>query len=868
MKTTSLTGFQRFSTSALLGSAFLLWPVAVAVGGPPPPFNELESYFDGSQQGSADEAAVRRNTPGYYHFTLEGLSAFAELDKIRFAVETYESHAARKLDLEVWTSIPGPEDDAVQGYDFSFREEERLTFNYYDEDGELLAENSEGENIHADGVVEIPLAGLSAEDVRTFRLAFDAGFRGGINILHLEVTGKLASGQDPITLVRYDFSTAGERHLPNEVHDRIEASGFTPQGYPLPEPIVSTERPEEDYFPVELHFVIPGAPSSFRNWSLYGGMRGMRMPVDQWVRVSEPGGELIREGNEIKGRFERQHRGEQPYEVTVSATYTREGPITGTVTVKDNNPWDGTGESWTGKVTGTISPEADMRKANAIDPEASWSRFIGPVNTGNAASLKGIQTVDTVDEIRHQWGAEAIDIGQGIGSLNRFAFRYTSARKRSGGGSASPVLADGKVFMYYSVPSPRVYNYVFRARDFTSGHTHFERIVEAMAEQGQGRGKFKGEPEDLPTAVLEKIWEAADDVVIAMDAETGKTLWRTRIEGVGYNRQHHKEGPYNQTAAVKDGRVFAIGSGGILHAMDAETGEYLWYQRVGSEHTHQRSAVLALPEVVVIQRFDNWAGFDPATGEKLWENTDIHLNDLSVPAHWRSEQGQDYLFVFADMSTIAMLDASDGTKLSTFALPVPDGYEETRFPPPSRNGNPGNMTLIGDVLLTHEQYRIDGDVELYGLAAYDVTSAGLSPRWRHTFEGRIRGEHSPVVVRGTHAVVCPDGRGLITVDLATGDIKDESDGTVDGVPHNNGLIMAMEDLIIVQDDMTHGNIRLYLYKVNADGKIHPINPTEELPLTTAGTGSYHHPVMQPVVDGRIFIRQRDGIHAYDLRKPE
>ncbi|MCC5790178.1 MAG: PQQ-binding-like beta-propeller repeat protein [Opitutales bacterium] len=932
IKTSPSTSLRSLSSRLLFGTLLLFWPAASAVGDPTPPLLDIESYFDGSQQGNADEAAVRRKLPEYFHFTLEGLSEFESLERIRISVIPHESHTARKLDMRVLTSQPTPEDEEVQGYDFAVRDEEILSFDFFDSDGNLVPyyynyeyqdENSntievevqgDGEgnftytefdsdgneidsflleddlygpdgnpivldgagvvrNITATGWVDVPLEHLSMDmDDRTFRLAFDAGFRGGINMPFIEVTGVRQDGEEVTTLVRYDFDTVGQRAMANTVHADLSASMLTPQGYPLPAPIISVEQSSGDYSAVELHFSIPDAPESFRDWSTYSGLRNNRIEIDQWIRVTAPGGELELDGSDLSGTFERQHRGENPHEVTVSATVDGDGYIDGTATVIYNNPWTGTGESWTGTVSGRITPEAELLGINAIDPDAEWTRFIGPVNAGNTSINKGIRLFEHIDQIRHQWGSEANDIGQGIGSLNRHAWRYTSARKRSGGSSSSPLLADGKVFMYYTVPSPRVYNYVYRAREFTPGHSPFETNVVVMADQGNDNEVFFGGPEDLPDAVLEKIWEAADDVVIAMDAATGKTLWRTRFEGVGYNRQHHKDGPYAQTAAVKDGRIFAIGSGGWLYAMDAETGDHLWSEQVGSEHTHERTSVLALPGIVIMHNFGNWKAFDAVTGETVWENTDISLNDLSLPAHWRTDSGEDYLFVFEDMSTIAMLDATDGTVVSTMALPVPDGYEETKFPPPSRNGNPGNMTVIGDVMITHEQYSNNGNTEGYGMAAYDITTEGLTPRWRHTFEGeeestynRIRGEYNPLVMHGTHAILCPDGRGIMTIDIATGEIIEESDNSVNGLPHGNGLMMATEDMLIVQDDMTHGEIRLYFYKVSTQGHIYPISDNDHMPLTTRGTGSYHHPVMQPLADGRLFLRQRDGIHAYDLR---
>jgi len=35
-----------------------------------------------------------------------------------------------------------------------------------------------------------------------------------------------------------------------------------------------------------------------------------------------------------------------------------------------------------------------------------------------------------------------------------------------------------------------------------------------------------------------------------------------------------------------------------------------------------------------------------------------------------------------------------------------------------------------------------------------------------------------------------------------------------------------------------------------------------------GSTSYHHPVYYPIIDGRIFFRQRYGIYCWDLRRAQ
>jgi len=162
---------------AVIICTVLLSESEVRAGSPPP---IAEHFFDGSmQRGDVGEAAVDRNQgPGYYHFTLEGLSEFTSLRQMRMAVVPHERHTSRRMDIRVWTSLPASADEEVAGYDFSFREEKGLVFNYYDADGELIEEEVLERDINQTGWIEVPLDGLSMEDARTFRMSFDHGFRG------------------------------------------------------------------------------------------------------------------------------------------------------------------------------------------------------------------------------------------------------------------------------------------------------------------------------------------------------------------------------------------------------------------------------------------------------------------------------------------------------------------------------------------------------------------------------------------------------------------------------------------------------------------------------------------------------------------
>lgn len=69
--------------------------------------------------------------------------------------------------------------------------------------------------------------------------------------------------------------------------------------------------------------------------------------------------------------------------------------------------------------------------------------------------------------------------------------------------------------------------------------------------------------------------DAQDELVVALDASTGKELWRHRLDAKYIDGQGN--GP-RSTPAVEGGTVFAYGARAKLAALDAESGRLLWSQ--------------------------------------------------------------------------------------------------------------------------------------------------------------------------------------------------------------------------------------------------------------------------------------------------
>jgi len=116
------------------------------------------------------------------------------------------------------------------------------------------------------------------------------------------------------------------------------------------------------------------------------------------------------------------------------------------------------------------------------------------------------------------------------------------------------------------------------------------------------------------------------DWVLALDAERGAELWRTRIAPAFPGHDGAVDGPVS-TPAIADGRVFAVGPRGDLLALDLETGERVWSRHLvedfGAEPPHWGFTTSPLVHgglVVVMTGGDDGAftALDTASGEVVW----------------------------------------------------------------------------------------------------------------------------------------------------------------------------------------------------------------------------------------------------------
>ena len=524
---------------------------------------------------------------------------------------------------------------------------------------------------------------------------------------------------------------------------------------------------------------------------------------------------------------------------TLDATIGQGGDVTGTFTF-DHGGGDATGR---GDIDGIVKSEADLEREQAFADGADWPSYRGPF-INYIATPTDAELVEDLHDARLVWKSEAFIPGAPGRSGGMFRKALGVPTTPVTGGGATPIFAQ-------TPEGPRIYLRYF----YPSGE-----VVDAKAE-AQLIEKFGPNFNNR-----DKIRVAADDLMLCVDAVTGKTLWKTTLRDAGLNYQDHK-GSQNNLAAVYhddggEGRVFMIGSTMRLYALNAATGEVLWQNDLGPRHRQLEemkakglaarnyqgraqsrdfgAAPLMVAKVLVTPDVNNdLLGFNPETGELMWRLTEGAARDAQ-PSRW-THGDKEYVISAGKQKYDPMIRAVDpATGEVLWAL---------------KHEHRDVVTVAGD-LMAFASANKDVKDEAYRHHAFRLSPEGASELW--TISDPAFGDAPPIIHEG---VVYLGGRGVTAaVDAESG----KELARAGAGPGNSGHYQMMQDRILVSRDGKHGRtsldqVRAEVERFEALGEE---NWQPAHPLTT----SYEFPMSWPTVDGRIVIRGWDAIYLYDLRQ--
>ncbi|MCC5804739.1 MAG: PQQ-binding-like beta-propeller repeat protein [Opitutales bacterium] len=463
-----------------------------------------------------------------------------------------------------------------------------------------------------------------------------------------------------------------------------------------------------------------------------------------------------------------------------------------------------------GSLSGQARDGLDLRTAYALDEALDWPAWNGPES--NMAALRGgnYSLVENLHDARLLWRSEHVPPGRaqttryGESNISRYIERGGAA-----GGGSSPVVAHGMVFQYFFRP-------------------YGEELV----------GYPASEMADGNRTLGVEMWTVeAEDVVLAIDAATGATVWKTGVPGGryhGWDGTGIAKGAYTAKAAAGYGRVYVHGSNNRTFGFNAHTGELLWTRSTGNRYA------VALDGMAVFSG-THLRALDADTGATLWEIPNAGTDGAS-PLHWRHE-GTSYIITGNGSGRVVCVKAETGA--IQWEL--------------SGVGNNEYTMSVGEGHLLLNVGGLGGEPDRLG--AYTITPQGAEFAWSlaGNYGHDARGGTIPVIKEG-RVYFQSDGSTALMLDLASGEILATA-----GNNWNNGFTQWFDDRLIIQNDATHSDTPLNLFL--ADGASFSRLAPEWRPAFR-DTSSYT-PVLtsHAYSDGRLFIRGARGIYALDLRIP-
>lgn len=510
------------------------------------------------------------------------------------------------------------------------------------------------------------------------------------------------------------------------------------------------------------------------------------------------------------------------------------------------------------EAAGALMSADEFVKTNAFSPGKDWPGWWGVDFSMRGPDSHGIEWVDSFAEAGPVWRSEAA-LPVCYGSAADFRYAWRAAAQGTCGGASSPVVAGGRVFSHHYQPA---------------GEVDGKSLEQWMAKSPRPFADFADFQQDW---LCDLFRASADDVVIAIDAATGRTMWRTVIPLRGLNLQTHKHRGVSPTPLAAGGSLYVVNYLGRVYCLDQASGELRWEYpgapekpyvgKVGQAGSSDVPVGCASPVLIggtlALTLRDETIGLDAASGVLRWNAKTGHDAELRAfgdqffaigiePSENKSARNR---------TIVTALHPETGAQLWRSEVEIDRAY---RLP-----------IFAGDLLIG---YRIgakspnnEGDGSDNSLLAYRIDPAGkgLALAWRLGGLPAITDSYGLAAHGGYAYLSGKDQVWAVSID---------SGAVVAKIPGTGGartqLMWTAENRLFLCPEGRHGACWITMF--TAEGKSTRLtgaegSPHQEWrgawPVPNPQTTAYaNHQIVHPVVDGRIFIRGADGIYCYDLRK--
>ena len=576
--------------------------------------------------------------------------------------------------------------------------------------------------------------------------------------------------------------------------------------------------------------------------SLFVGLRDGKGTA-AWFCGKPPGAQLlwydeitlVRTGDALKGKLSGRMANHWPPAAVGDYSAAIDARVTGeTMTGRYSATF--AGKAAEGKAVGTIVGEEGLAKRDGFPAGKDWPWYYGADGVLVGPEC-GRAMVDVLNEVRPLWKAEEPLPGMwGNGPEDRYAHRACFGG--CSGGASSPVVASGRVYCYYFRPSGAIGAGPTPGAVGWPKITSEKDIIEHTAKWTRNPLGVKG--------MVDWFRPFADDIVVCLDAVTGKTVWRTTCPQRGRNIQCHKWRGYNPTPCVAAGKVFAMNYQGRIWALDAASGKFLW-EHAGEGPT---CGPAYLDGVVLAGS----AALDAATGKELWRGPGVKVRGLSVSV---GEVGGNRCFVVYQPTVLSYQGVGADRPMGILNAVEP---------------RTGKVICSGETKLATGGYDylplVAGDLVLGARPTSTRDRDLVCARLKPTVVEDIWTVKGPVNTLGDYSLTVIDGHAyygclgeILCVDLKAGKVT----GSVKGdLTHNTAIYFHADGRLFTHPEGRHGGQRFWM--LDPDPRGPKILGKSWSPPHPHDTAYANHPVVYPVVDGRVFIRGHDGLYCYDLRK--